>query len=282
MRDEGGTDDTRALVDRLADGWVYGGILMVPVMLALAPFLFAGAADRVALLLVYAALPVYMVHQMEEHDRDRFRRFVNDLLRPRRAGLTRVDVLVINIGLVWYLLTVAIVLAAAVDVGWGLIAAYALAVNGVAHVGQGIGLRRYNPGLVTAVVLFLPVAAALFLTVEGTVVQHAVCAALVVAGHAAILARALRPAPRRAGAAADSLTQPLPAARASAMSRAKRRAVHAELPRPAHADRDRHRPHPDRAPVQADLLKAAPRRGGARRAPDRRIGACPHPFCCAA
>lgn len=191
--------------ERMARGWVYGGILMVPVLIALMPFLFDGSADRGALLLVYTALPVYMIHQFEEHDRDRFRRFANALLRPRHAGLTRVDVLVINIALVWYLLTLAVVLAAAVGAGWGLIGAYALLVNGLAHIGQAIALRRYNPGLGTAVAAFLPLAALIILSVPATATQHAVSLAVVVAGHAAILARAFRPGPARGGAVPDAV-----------------------------------------------------------------------------
>lgn len=184
-------------VDRLARGWVYGGILFLPVMIALMPFLFTGSADRAELLLVYSALPVYMIHQFEEHDRDRFRRFANALLRPRHAGLSRVDVLVINIVLVWYLLTLSFVLAGAFGVGWGMIAAYALLVNGLAHVGQGVALRRYNPGLGTAVAAFLPLAFLIILSVPATAAQHWVSLAVVVAGHAAILWRALRPGPKR-------------------------------------------------------------------------------------
>jgi hypothetical protein len=37
-----------------------------------------------------------------------------------------------------------------------LIGLYLLLVNAVAHIGQALALRRYNPGLVTAVLLFVP------------------------------------------------------------------------------------------------------------------------------
>jgi hypothetical protein len=208
---------SRAEWRRFARGWAYGGTLFVPVVIALMPFLFAGAPDRAALLLVYAALPVYMIHQFEEHDRDRFRRFANALLRPRHAGLTPVDVLVINIALVWYLLTLAIVLAASFGAGWGLIAAYALLVNAVAHIGQGVALRRYNPGLWTAVGLFVPFGILIVAAVHATAVQHVVCLAIVLAGHAAILARALRPGRAAGRDAVRHATRPTPAPNAGVL-----------------------------------------------------------------
>ncbi|MEH0071063.1 HXXEE domain-containing protein [Pannonibacter sp. Pt2-lr] len=40
--------------------------------------------------------------------------------------------------------------------GWGLIAVYLLLINAALHVVQGLVLRLYNPGLVTAVALFIP------------------------------------------------------------------------------------------------------------------------------
>jgi hypothetical protein len=203
---------SKAEMERLARGWVYGGILMVPVMIALMPFLFTGFPHRGGLLLVYAALPVYMIHQFEEHDRDRFRRFANALLRPRHAGLTREDVLVINIGLVWYLLTLAVVLAASVSTGWGLIAAYALLVNALAHIGQGLALRRYNPGLGTAVAAFVPLGILIMLSLPATVVENAGSLAIVLAGHAAIIRRAFRPGPGARNRTTTAEAPALPAA----------------------------------------------------------------------
>jgi hypothetical protein len=54
---------------------VYGRVLAAILMLALSPLLPAGwplpLADP------FLLLPAYMVHQYEEHDRDRFRLFFN-------------------------------------------------------------------------------------------------------------------------------------------------------------------------------------------------------------
>jgi Na+-translocating ferredoxin:NAD+ oxidoreductase RnfE subunit len=52
---------------------------------------------------------------------------------------------------------VALYLAYFVNIGLGLIAVYLTLVNAVAHTVSTVVLRCYNPGLVTALVLFLPI-----------------------------------------------------------------------------------------------------------------------------
>lgn len=144
-------------LDRIEANWVYGGVLAGILLLLLAPLLVAGW-DRPATL-AYLALPVYMLHQFEEHDDDRFRRFVNDVLGHGRELLTVRAVFVINFVGVWLLLAACLWLVRASGPGWAALAGWLLVVNAVLHVGQGIALRRYNPGLATAVVLFLPLGA---------------------------------------------------------------------------------------------------------------------------
>ncbi len=66
------------MFNRLVAGWAYGGFLAGLLLLALTP-IFASGWDG-ATTLVFLALPVYIIHQYEEHDGDRFRRFVNKRL----------------------------------------------------------------------------------------------------------------------------------------------------------------------------------------------------------
>ena len=51
---------------------------------------------------------------------------------------------------------VAFYLAKYVAIGIALVPVYAIFFNGVTHVITSIALRRYNPGLYTALALFLP------------------------------------------------------------------------------------------------------------------------------
>lgn len=178
-------------LERLAANWVYGGGLAGLILLFLTPVIAEGRGP--VFLLCWLSLPVYMLHQYEEHDADRFRGFVNQLLPAGRAGLSVLDVFMINFFGVWVLLAVALWLTQTVDPGWATLALYLLAINALAHIAQAVGLRRYNPGLATAVVLFLPLSVALVLSVSASLLQHILSAAGIVLLHALILRRATRP-----------------------------------------------------------------------------------------
>lgn len=148
------TPSTASAFERLTHGWVYGGFLAGFVLLALLPVFTAGLP--LAFLFVALQLPLYMLHQYEEHDDDRFRRFVNREVGGGREVLTPGAVFLINIGGVWLLNVVAIWLAASFGIGFGLVAVYATLVNALVHIVPALVTRRSNPGLTTAVVLFLP------------------------------------------------------------------------------------------------------------------------------
>ena len=141
--------------DWFLHNWMYAGFLAGLFLLAIAP-IFA-AAVGLPLLLVYLQLPVYMLHQLEEHYDDRFRKFVNDLLAGGREVLSTPAVVVVNVVGVWVVILIALYLARFVGLGLGLIAIYLTLVNALVHVVGAVVQRRYNPGLATAVVLFLPV-----------------------------------------------------------------------------------------------------------------------------
>jgi hypothetical protein len=142
------------MIRRLIDNWVYGGFLAGFLILGL--FAVIGREWSAAFWLVALQLPLYMLHQFEEHDADRFRLFVNRLMGDGRDILTKQAVFVINVPGVWGVNFAAVALAALVDLGFGLIAIWLTLVNGIVHVVQAAALRRYNPGLVTAILLFLP------------------------------------------------------------------------------------------------------------------------------
>jgi hypothetical protein len=134
-------------------------------------------------------LIVYMVHQIEEHLwPGGFRQYANaQVFRSGRddwpvgAG----GVALVNIGMVW----LPIILAALfpVSLRWiGLGWIGGTLVNAVIHIVASLRLRDYNPGLVTAVLLFLPyTTGAFYLLVSrgaltGTQVTIAVFAGLLV------------------------------------------------------------------------------------------------------
>jgi hypothetical protein len=179
------------MLTRLCDNWVYGGFLAGLMLLVLTPVLASGWS--LALLLIWLQLPVYMLHQYEEHDDDRFRRFVNATIGGGRDVLSRGDTFVINIIGVWGVDALAFLLAAKIHLGLGLIAVYLSLVNGIAHGIQGLALRRYNPGLATSILLFIPLGLvtlwALAGSAEVTPADHLIGLGTSLLIHAAIMAR---------------------------------------------------------------------------------------------
>lgn len=145
-----------------------------------------------ALALVMLQLPLYMVHQWEEHTGDRFRSYVNEHVGAGCEVLTPNAAFWINSLGVWGVDLAAIYLACFVDPALGLVACYLPLVNGLTHVREAVIRRRYNPGLATSVVLFLPVGGWSIYKIStltgATWHDHALAAAVAVAIHAAIIA----------------------------------------------------------------------------------------------
>jgi hypothetical protein len=142
-------------MDWFMRNWMGAGLVAGLFLLALVPLLIG--AWSLPLLLIYMQLVVYLLHQFEEHYEDRFRLFANLHVAHGLNALTTPAVVFINVPGVWGVILVSLYLARFVDVGLGLIAVYLVLVNTVAHVAASVVLRMYNPGLVTALVLFLPV-----------------------------------------------------------------------------------------------------------------------------
>jgi hypothetical protein len=133
-----------------------------------------------------------MLHQYEEHDEDRFRRFVNTNVFGGIEALSPAAVFVINVPGVWGVIAVSLYLARFVAIGFALISVYLVLVNGIVHVVAVAVFRGcYNPGLISAVVLFLPISVYTLWQVQlaggGTVAYHAVGLLSALAIHAAII-----------------------------------------------------------------------------------------------
>lgn len=138
----------------LTGRWVAAAGFMAVMLLAISPLLYAAYA--LPLVLIFLHGPAYMLHQVEEHAGDRFRTFVNQRIFHGRDALSACAVLVINLPVVWGLNLAALYAAYAWGPGFGLVAPYAMLVNGITHIGAAIRLRCYNPGLATSLLVFLP------------------------------------------------------------------------------------------------------------------------------
>lgn len=135
--------------------WPYAALFTAGFLGVLAPFVFHSAG--IPLGLIYLQLPIYMLHQYEEHAGDRFRLWVNEMIGHGREVLTPIATFWINSLLVWLLDLIALYLACFVDLSLGLIAIYLPMLNACGHIIPAVIKKQYNPGLITSIVLFLPV-----------------------------------------------------------------------------------------------------------------------------
>jgi len=177
------------MLARLVKYWVYGGFLSGWVLLFLTPLIARfWSAPQIA---IYVLLPIYMLHQYEEHDEDRFRQSLNRVLGKGKEVLSPLAVFVINVPGVWGILVLSLYLALWVNLGLGLIAVYLTLVNAVVHLIHAVIFRSYNPGLLTAILLFVPFGGYGFWQIEsagaGTILFHVVGLVTAIAIHVAIL-----------------------------------------------------------------------------------------------
>ena len=190
------------MVGWLSRRWLIGAGFMAFAGLAALPII-ATLVSRPVLLILLCS-PVYMVHQVEEHHHDRFRRFINDALFGGRCAMTRRDVLVVNVPLVWGLNLAAAYAAFFVAPAVGMIAGYAMLVNALGHMIAAARMRRYNPGLLSACLLFVPLGTGVVIEAgllpSTTLVWHLAALVGALAIHAAIASYAMRRAAQGAGA----------------------------------------------------------------------------------
>jgi hypothetical protein len=167
--------------------WPAAGLLASLFLLAIAPVV--GGLGGLALALVFVQLPAYMMHRG-----DRFRSYINQTIGGGREALTPAATFWINALGVWGIDLVAIYLAWAWKPAAGLVAGYLALVNALLHIGPAIGRRRYNPGLITAIFLFLPLGGLCVGTAGGraTIADHAAGLGVAVAVHALVVVHVIR------------------------------------------------------------------------------------------
>lgn len=171
---------------RIFRNWAYATPPVALLILGLYPFV----ADKIILSL-FLSLPIYMLHQFEEHDNNRFSEFLNGMIGEGAKGLSAADIWIINVIFVWFLL-LSVFYLATISPGWGVLAGYLLAVNGALHVIWALVFRNYNPGLGTSIFLFFPLAIWIFTDVSASFLIHISSIILVVFLHVVIMVVAQR------------------------------------------------------------------------------------------
>jgi hypothetical protein len=187
--------------------WPYATLFVAGFLAALAPFVFHFAGWPLGL--VYLQLPIYMLHQYEEHAGDRFRAWVNNMIGHGREVLTPIATFWINSLLVWGLDLAALYLASFVSLSLGLIAIYLPMLNAFGHIVPAIITRKYNPGLATSITLFLPVGVLSACVVSRAagcdLGDHLLALGVAIVGHGLIIAHVRRRLAQLAGPAGHVL-----------------------------------------------------------------------------
>jgi hypothetical protein len=140
--------------DWFIDNWARASLPLAIILFVISPFVYKGIG--LVAFLVYLTLPFYMLHQFEEHAGGQFKAFVNKTVGRGREVLSDRAIFRVNVLVVWLGTLVVLYLCVYVNIVWGLLAGYLVALNGIVHIVTSIRMRRYNPGLWTSVVVFLP------------------------------------------------------------------------------------------------------------------------------
>ncbi len=163
-----------ATVDYLLMRWMLIGLGM-----AFGLTMAVTAAPSTSLTRWHAGLFImYLVHQFEEHGVDflgRHYAFIDDINKTMGAKLgcgdallcpmTPYAIMMVNTWVVWLPMVLALFLGER-RVGIGIIAAGVPAVNGPVHIISSIIHQEYNPGVVTSIILFVPICIAYYRMVQ--------------------------------------------------------------------------------------------------------------------
>ena len=107
----------------------------------------------------WLSLPLYMIHQFEEYVYPGgFKEELNKVLLKENVSseiLTDKAALVVNIGFIWILTPVLIVLGA-ISIIFPVILMTLVAFNGFIHLVVSIRFKRYNPGLIASLIFNIP------------------------------------------------------------------------------------------------------------------------------
>lgn len=164
----------------LGEHWMKIGTFAAPLLIFMAFAMRAEDAGPMASdvkLMAALMAAAYMIHQFEEHWIDALgrlyplRAFLNDTLSSAfgpeaAAAMTPEAIFFINTSVVWLAAFLAI-WSAPTHVFPALAMAGVILVNGVAHVAAAAASAAYNPGLVTSIVVFLPISLVFYRAVLG-------------------------------------------------------------------------------------------------------------------
>src|SRR3954453_4125184 len=128
----------------LRDGhWSRAALLAAASLLVVSPLLYPTLGF--ATFLIFLQLPVYLLHQYEEHGPGAFKAFANRTLLAGGPSLTDAKIFRVNALGVWCVDCCALYLAHANGAAFGLVAPYLAVVNGLIHVATAARCDAITP-----------------------------------------------------------------------------------------------------------------------------------------
>lgn len=127
-------------------------IAAVPIYIFIKP-------ENFLLFLIWLQLPIYLLHQFEEHNWNGFKNYVNrNVFKVKEGDFPLNDKIIfwVNIPIIWILIPISSGLSFA-NIMFGLWIPYFAVFNSLSHVIISVRNREYNPGLLISLILGIPV-----------------------------------------------------------------------------------------------------------------------------
>lgn len=141
--------------------WLYGNWAKLSLFLAVITtvliYIFINHLNLL-LFLIWMQLPIYLLHQFEEHNWNGFKNYVNRNVFKVKEGdfpLNNKIIFWVNIPVVWILIPIFSGLSSA-NILFGLWIPYFAVFNSLSHVIVSVRNQEYNPGLLVSLILGIP------------------------------------------------------------------------------------------------------------------------------
>ena len=145
------------MINWLYKNWAKLSLLLAIIVTVLIYFFIK--PDDFVLFLIWIQIPIYLLHQFEEHAWNGFKNYINKKVFKVEEGdfpLNDKNIFWINIPIIWILMPVFAGLSS-FNIMFGLWIPYFAVFNSLSHVIFSIRNLEYNPGLIVSLILGIPV-----------------------------------------------------------------------------------------------------------------------------
>ncbi len=142
--------------------WLYKNWAKLSILIALIVtiiILIYVKLENFVLFLIWLQIPIYLLHQYEEHAQNGFKNYINKKVFKVQEGeypLNDENIFWINIPIIWIIMPIFAYLSS-FNIMFGLWIPYFAVLNSLSHVIFSLRNREYNPGLIVSLILGIPV-----------------------------------------------------------------------------------------------------------------------------